>query len=370
MYVAMTGDSGQGKNSSSSASRTLMPCDIHVAKLGSGEGIVHQYAWRERGSDELQWYKRSILFESGEAETLQALITRTSSTLAGEIRSAWMGEAIGFGYSDVRKRLVLPERSYRMSLLSYFTPSMGNVLLDGIAEGTPQRFLFLPIEDPDLPDEDDVREPRRQLDINLPSVDEDALIEVKVPGWIRRQIRDDHRVKVRRRAGSLSDAELLDTHFNLVRLKVALALGIMFGSDRQDYRITRDDWDLSGFVMDKHRETREWLVAAAEAEGHKKDRKEGKSLGIRYAASDEVRKLGPVTDRIIAILTVAKKKGKNDGWMSGGNIRNLMSDAQRKIFDEAMPVLISSGKVESKEEIVAKTASGTRPLTLRFRLVK
>jgi hypothetical protein len=228
---------------------------------------------------------------------------------------------------------------------------MGNVLLDGIAEGTPQRFLFLPVEDPDLPDEDDVREPRRQLDINLPSVDEDALIEIKVPGWIKRQIRDAHRDKVRRQAGVLSDEELLDTHFNLVRLKTAFALGIILGMPRQDYRITKDDWDLSGYVMDKHRETRDRLVASAEAEGHKKDRKAGKSLGVRYAASDEVRAIGPVENRIMEILMKAKKS-KNKGWITGGRLRAAMSPRQREVFDTAISTLESQGKVEAEDTIV------------------
>ncbi len=370
LYVALVGDPGHGKGSSDSASTRLMPCDIATAKLGSGEGITHQYAYREKGEDELQWKQRSVLFESSEAETLRALASRNSSTLMGEVRSAWMGEPIGFGYSDIRKRMVLPRLSYRLSVLASFTPSMGDVLLDGIAEGTPQRFLFLPVHDPHLPEEDDVRHPvDKQINLVLPTVDEDELVKVSVPGWVSRNLRDTHREKVRRKMGSLTDDELLDTHMGLVRLKVAFALGVILNPHRHKYVIASDDWELAGEVMKKSRETRDDLLTAADDARRKKDKKEGQSLGVRYAASDEVRKLGPVVERIVAILIDGEKKGKKDG-MSGGNIRNVMSPAQRKLFDEAMEMLISSNRVESHDSIVGYTATGKRTLALRFRLRK
>lgn len=371
LYVAVVGDPGHGKDSSGVASNRLMPCDAYTARLGSGEGITHQYAYTEKGSSELNWTQRSILFESSEAETLKALKDRNSSTLMGELRSAWMGQAIGFGYSDVRKRLMLPALSYRLSLIASFTPSMGDVILDGISEGTPQRFLFMPTHDAGLPDEDKVKKPRKQLMLNIPPVDENGYTEIAMPGWVGGELRDDQRSKVRREMGDMTDKELLDTHVNLVRLKVAFALGLMLNPHRRHYMISEDDWDLSEFVMDKSRETRDRLIEAAEIARHKKDKKEGKSLGVKFAASDELRKFGPVADRIVDILKVAKKKKKP--WMSGGNIRNLMSPAQRKLFDEAMQYLVSSGRVQEQEQLVAnvKDSDGEkRPLTFRFRLLK
>jgi hypothetical protein len=363
LYVALVGDSGQGKNSSASGANLLMPCDIHVAKFGSGEGITHQYAWREKGGDELQWYKRSILFESGEAETLKALFSRNNSTLAGEIRSAWMGESIGFGYSDVRKRLILPASSYRLSVLATFTPSMGGVLLDGIAEGTPQRFLFLPVHDPNKPKTRSVMKPEDQLIISIPEVDDDELVVVKVPQQIRYDLMDAHDEKVVREFGQMTDEELLDTHFNLLRLKIAFTLGMMLNSHRKRYVVTSDDWDLSGFIMDKHRETRTKLIVAAEAELHKKDKKEGRSLGVRYAASDEIRRDGLVSDRIMQILMKAKK-GKGNEWISGSKLRNLMSPKQRESFDDVIASLESGGKVESAPTVIT---ANNRVLGRRYR---
>lgn len=352
MYVALVGDPGHGKGSSDSAANRLMPCDIATAKLGSGEGITHQYAYRERGDDELQWRQRSVLFESSEAETMRALSTRTSSTLMGEVRSAWMGEPIGFGYSNVQKRMILPRLSYRLSILASFTPSMGDVLLDGIAEGTPQRFLFLPVHDPNMPDEEDMKRPKDdQIILKLPKVDDDELVEVRVPGWISRKLRDDHRSKVRREIGTMTDEELLDTHINLVQLKVAFAIGIILNAHRDKYVVSSDDWDLAGYVMEKSQETRTKLIAAAEVARHSKDKKEGRSLGVRYAASDEMRKVGPATDRIMAILLKAKK-GKSDGWVGGGKLRSGMNSAQREVFDIAIVDLENKGKVESADTIV------------------
>jgi hypothetical protein len=364
LYVALVGDAGQGKGSSDGAAEDLMPFRVHTARLGSGEGIAHQYAYRDKDRT-FHWRDhRSILFESSEAETLKALATRNSSTLWGEVRSAWMGEGIGFGYSDFRKSLPLEALGYRMSILASFTPSMGDVLLDGIAEGTPQRFLFLPVNDPDLPDEDDTEDVREHIDLNVIDVDEGKPISVKVPGFITGTIRDSHREKVRREFGSIDENELLDTHINLVRLKVAFAIGIIH-PHRKDYRITRDDWELSGYVMDKSRETRDKLIAAAEAARDVKDKKEGKSLGKRYAASDEVRKIDPVAERIIKILRDAKKS-KHE-WVAGGKLRNAMSPAQRGSFDEAAALLERTGRIESQPTIITVN---NRVLGVRFRLLK
>jgi hypothetical protein len=351
LYVALVGNPGFGKGSSDGASIELMPCDIATAKLGSGEGITHQYAWRDKGSSEIEWHQRSVLFESGEAETMKALSTRNSSTLMGEVRSAWMGEPIGFGYSDIRKRLILPRISYRMSILASFTPSLGDTLLDGIHEGTPQRFLFLPVSEPSIPDAGTVRRTTDQLMINIPSVDEDELVEVRVPPWIQHDILDAHIKKVRCDFGVLSDEELLETHSNLLRLKVAFILGVIMNSHRKKYVISNDDWDLSEFVMNKHRETRDKLIIAAEAIKHKKDKKEGRSLGVRYAASDEMRAVDPAQDRIMEILVKAKK-AKGDGWVSGGKLRSAITPRLREVFDSAITGLESQGKVESADTII------------------
>jgi hypothetical protein len=347
-----------------------MPCDITTAKLGSGEGITHQFAYREKGEDELQWKQRSILFESSEAETIKALATRNSSTLMGEIRSAWMGEPIGFGYSDARKRLILPRMSYRLSVLASFTPSMGDVLLDGIAEGTPQRFLFLPVHDPHLPDEESVRNPvSKQIKLVLPKVHEDELVTVRVPGWVSRGLRDTHRDKVRREMGSLTDEELLDTHIGLVQLKVAFALGIILNPHRDKYVIASDDWDLAGVVMEKSRETRARLLATAEAARHKKDKREGKSLGVRFAASDEQRKIGPVADAIVVVLSKHKKRNGGDGWLAGGKLRSSMTPSRRDkdLFEAALVMLEDSGRVETKPAIIS---ANQRNLGFKHRLIR
>jgi hypothetical protein len=369
IYVALVGDPGHGKGSSDGAAARLMPCDIYSSKLGSGEGITHQFAGRDKDG-ELVWHERSILFESSEAETMRALAGRKDATLMGELRSAWMGEQLGFAYSDVKKRLVLKALSYRLSVLASFTPSVSDVLLDGVYEGTPQRFLYLPVSEPELPDEDFIKRPRSQLRLNIPSVNELDLVQVEVPSWVRYELREDHRAKVRREFGQMSESELLDTHINLVRLKTAFALGLVTNPHRNDYYVSEDDWEMSEYIMNKSRETRDRMIEAAESARVSKDRKEGHSLGTRYAASDEVRKLGSVPGRILTILREERKNGKSNGWMSGGNIRNKMTQQQRKAFSDAMDSLTADGKVETKPGATSTPSSGSITLTLRYRIVK
>jgi hypothetical protein len=368
IYIALVGDPGHGKGSSDGAAARLMPCDIYSSKLGSGEGITHQFAYRDKADGELQWRERSILFESSEAETMRALAGRKDTTLMGELRSAWMGESLGFAYSDVRKRLVLPSLSYRLSVLASFTPSVSDVLLDGVYEGTPQRFLYLPVSEPELPDEDAIKRPRTQLHLNVPPVSELDLVQVEVPSWVRYELREDHRAKVRREFGQMSEGELLDTHINLVRLKAAFALGLVTNPHRHDYYISEEDWELSGFVMNKSRETRNRMIEAAESARLSKNKKEGKDLGVRYEAADERRRLGPAMERIEVILRAARKDG--NPIMSPGHIRQKMSPNQRKLFDEAVQPLIRDGKVEEVKGVIATSAQGRRALSVRFRWAK
>jgi len=117
MFVALVGSSGVGKGSAEGAAIRAVhfPENIYTAPVGSGEGIAHQYAHREK-RDVIQ-DRDSVLFTVSEVDILTALGQRTGSTLLSQLRSAYSGERLGFGYADAMKRLPIERHSYRLGLV-------------------------------------------------------------------------------------------------------------------------------------------------------------------------------------------------------------------------------------------------------------
>ncbi len=69
-----------------------------------------------------------------------------------ELRKLWMGEQLGFNNASKATRSILAAHSYRASLIVGVQPIKAGPLLDDADGGTPQRFMFLPVGDPDAPE--------------------------------------------------------------------------------------------------------------------------------------------------------------------------------------------------------------------------
>jgi hypothetical protein len=152
-------------------------------------------------------------------------------------------------------------------------PGRADTLLDDETGGTPQRFVWLPAEDPDAPDEQP-EEPDEQTidylkrdkppvpdDLHDPEAMQDYLDMVLAdPQWepmevsrnIRREVDADRLTRLR---GEAEDS--LDGHAMLSKLKVAAALAIICGSSD---KITDEDWDLAEWVMEVSDFTRQQVI--------------------------------------------------------------------------------------------------------------
>ena len=92
---------------------------VHL-DTGSGEGIPKLYAYKKkvRGQEPQQVNLRNAAMLSVlEIDTFAALTSRGGSTLMPELRKAWMGEQLGFWWSDAEKRVTVMEHRYRMSMV-------------------------------------------------------------------------------------------------------------------------------------------------------------------------------------------------------------------------------------------------------------
>lgn len=238
LFCALVGPSGVGKGGSESAGRDAVAFtgstifDLQELPLGSGEGIARTFT----GDDS----PHTALFTAAEIDSIAALFTRQGSTLEGELRKMWTGETLGFTNAQKTTRTHVERLSYRAGVIVGVQPLRAQALLSGADGGTPQRFVWLPVLDPDRPTErPDTPEPISvQVPIWMPG-------DVVVPD-IAIQAVDAHQAAIHR---SDPDVDPLAGHALLCRLKVACGLMLLDGRNEERPTITDDDWRLAGTVM-------------------------------------------------------------------------------------------------------------------------
>lgn len=249
LFAALVGDSGAGKNASEAVGRDAISWNtennLAPVSPGSGEGIA-----RTLMGDP------TALFVASEVDTLGALFARKGQTLEPELRKLYMGEHLGFANAGKDTRTAVDALMYRAGLIVGVQPLRAGTLLHGRDGGTPQRFLWAPVRDLDMP----TTRPARMdpLTVTPPSWTPGRLREIKVCDPARDEIEqqyiDYHR--------GTSGVDPLDGHTLLTRLKVAA--GLMVLAERCDGGVTDDDWSIAGQIMAVSRATRAAVVAAAE----------------------------------------------------------------------------------------------------------
>lgn len=161
LFLGLVGPSGGGKGAAEAAAKDavrftrLLETPPVEAGVGSGEGIAHTYLRYVPGKKgepgTVEQHNTRAIFRAPEVDTLAALKGRQGSTLLPKLRDAWIGDALGFAYADVTRRLDLRAHQYRLCLIVGIQPNRAAVLLDDADGGTPQRFLWLPTMDPHVP---------------------------------------------------------------------------------------------------------------------------------------------------------------------------------------------------------------------------
>lgn len=345
LFVGLVGDSGDGKDIAQKVARDALDMgETHfmVAPLGSGEGLSHMFMKQMKGQDEPEMYNQSALVTIGEIDTLGALASRQSSTVASQLRQAAMGEQLGMFYVDQAKRMMVPEHKYRMCLIAGIQPSRSAVLLNDSAGGTPQRFIWLPAGDPQAPDfppeepnpwpwvPPDWMRARQATSagapcrvMTLPKVATDAIVQARLD-------------RLR------GNGEALDGHSLLTRAKVASAIGVLDG--RTD--ITDEDWHLSGIVMAVSDTQRARCQAALlddrirsnQAQAHAEAEK---AVVIEERVSQE--KLKRVAGVIRRRLSTVGDKGE-----TLSNLRKAVASQDREYAESAVDALLFAGEIRSE----------------------
>ncbi len=333
LFVGLVGPSGSGKGAAEAAGTEAVQLGhLQTAGVGSGEGIAHLFMTREKR--DLVQHTRAVLFTVPEVDSLTALTERRGATLLPELRKAWVGEPLGFAYADPTKRLPVPAHQYRLAIVAGIQPARAAGILNDKDAGTPQRFLWLPATDPDVPDvPPDAPDPHHWQPPVWPARDR-TTGRVPLPVCEHaRAVVDSARV-----ARLRGDGDALDGHGLLARLKVGAALALLDGRAE----VADDDWTLAGTVLDVSNATRAEVVETMRSSTAEANRNRGEAEGERAVIVTE--KVEDAAVRRVARLLTRKLVGAADGIV-GADLRKRLAGRDRGHFDAAIDRLLDAGQI-------------------------
>ncbi len=271
LYMAFRGRSGAGKSTPAAAAADLLPVQppgvVGPLALGSGEGLVEAFmelveeTYDDGGKTKKRKVKKQVhhgaLFSLDEGQLLADLANRRGSTILSVLRTAWSGGDPGQANASIETRRSLAAGSYAVGLVSLWQDKAAALLIADADGGTPQRFVWLPTDDPDAtttpPDWPGPLDWEPPAMIRLGTRITPNPLDVDPA--IADEIRDARVAELR---GHITP-DPLDAHRRLNKLKVAGVLAVL------DHRktIEPDDWQLAETIMTVSDQVRNWVVAEA-----------------------------------------------------------------------------------------------------------
>lgn len=334
MMAVFVAASGGGKGISDATARLAWPADIHEEGLGSGQGISELFKEPKNPEDRIS----RAIFMVPEIDHLAALDAGQGNNTRATIKAAVMGERLGSkGASTATSRMVAPH-TYRMCLSVAGQYGHCGVILDDATGGTPQRALWFPSTDPDMP-ADRIGDPA-PLDSTIPSwaPGADGVVEIAYgPAEITETIIAAHLARQR------GEGDALDGHWMLLRCKVAALLAIMHGRSV----VSERDWELSAMVMQVSDITRQAVIDHDRQAARAKVRERALSRAVGEEAIDD-RRLDVVKRRVLKVLA--------EGRTPRNKLTARMGKREyRELLDSAIAELAADGKVSA----VSATQGGT-----------
>lgn len=318
LLCAFVSPSGGGKGISDKVARLAWPTSIPELPIGSGEGIAAAFKKPDTADADHEPLTAAI-FMVPEVDTLAGLASRQGSILLAQLKSMAMGEQLGQSNAQKATSRIVEAHSYRCCLSVGAQPGHCGVIFADTTGGTPQRFLWFPTIDPDMPAEP-VHDPQ-PLSTSIPNWQPaaDGVIEVSYgPEEIARTVIEAHLARQR------GEADALDGHATLTRLKVAALLAVM----HQRSVVSDTDWELSEIVMAVSDRTRSWIVEHARQAERAKTRARARSRAEFDEMLDE-RHAATVRKRLLELLATGPK--------ARSVLRRAMGKQHyREVFDEVL----------------------------------
>ncbi|MGP5038764.1 hypothetical protein [Corynebacterium variabile] len=361
MLVGLVGAPGAGKGAARRTALDLFeytdsngtPVHTPMLGVGSGEGLAQTFALVTRTDDNGQEVTTQpvtrAVFDDTEVSTLAKKSDRRGSTLLPMLCKAYMGEDLGNQNGSAESSRLVPDHTYRMCLTVGIQPDRAGVLLDDVGGGTPQRFTWLPVSYPGMPD---VTPPTPDVfKIRLPFGTMETVQTGVEPVTVTIPTVAENAIRRARLSSGRGESQGLDGHTLLTREKVAIALALMSGS----LAVTDADWHAAGAVIALSTATREMCReackgAAVEASAARRiEDAEGKDqaaehLAARYAAT--------VREKVLGLLEQspgAVPFRDLNNRVSGSKVSDGLS--QRDRLPGVLHALIEDGLILSSETV-------------------
>jgi hypothetical protein len=371
-FAAIVGASGFGKSSSVDLAEAILPGvpgldDLWRRPLGSGEGMSEAYMGsREEGTGEFyqsgprqgEEKTRTVraqitsnaLFFLDEGETLAKLMAeRSGATLGQQIRTAWTGGTLGQSNgTQERTRIV---RDYAMGLLIGYQPETAYSLLDGVMQGTPQRFMWGRVADPLAPD--DVPGWPGELELDLSAMLGDPAIDAPpvTVGMTLTLKREIDQTQLERLRGKTEGMDGFNSHRQATLIKIAGLLALLAGRNV----INEDDWELAKVMWRTSCAIRDRLIAARERDEIKKAEDRTKRDVERATAVAKATGVldGPtekVARRFVSVIG-------EEGPQKIGYLNRKISPRNRGLIPDAVEMALEEGWLKRGDDDVLEIGS-------------
>lgn len=277
-----------------------------------------------------------------EGRVLTELASRSGSTLTSTLRSIFSGATIGQTNASKETHRNLQAGSYVFGVLLGIQPRAAMDLFGDleVAAGTTQRFLWACAQHPDVGAIEPTGgvEPLERPEIGTSDNPLTALGGV-MPIDTPEAVFDEVRARmIARMRGDAKGAEL-DTHRDLLRLKVMGTLALLEGRQAA----SEDDWRLAGVVMDNSDDVRRWVqdnIASAVLEARAAEGRKAAARQAQVEADQERRAFDS------AVRSVANRANRSPGEVvSKRDLRHAVAGKHRALvdLDEVIANVVADG---------------------------
>ncbi|WP_100458576.1 hypothetical protein [Mycobacteroides abscessus] len=389
-FVGLVAPPGRGKSVTFRLATELIPPKGMPLPDGTGQGIVKAFGERAKISKDdegkpldvpyvvTRYHTHALVLHAPEVTTLNAEFVREGSKTAGMMRSLWVGETVGMTNAERERAGAINSNMARLCGIWGVQPQNAVAIMDQVADGTPQRFLWVPARDrrfrhhPELLT--NVGHPPQNTSFPFPVFgntppgiamgttlpmelrDDDPLPEAI---WVHRTADMDAAVKAADDAyeAALGDYEeydevpsdvadklnaaVMQSHAVLMRIKLAAKLGFLWGNTEPD----ATDWELAGVLLELSTAEAAGVWSRCAAEAKKEAAARGTTRGVEQDAADVARnmaKAARVEDVASTVYTVLAREG---GCTEKALARPLAA-TKRPYIRDALRHLEDNGKAE------------------------
>ncbi|WFF09095.1 hypothetical protein O7622_11295 [Micromonospora sp. WMMD1076] len=381
LFVGLVGPSGAGKDAAIDTADEILGRGAPNARVeaASGQGIDAAFTHPHPKEGPIQFCD-SVLFEVSEIDSLAAAAGMNGSTTMPTLRKVFTGKALGAHYAAKDKRRPVGQHKYRAALVAGIQPARAGVLLDDADGGTPQRWVWLPTNDPTRY-RGRFAMPEQVIEIGWTDYDTYSAVGVQP---------DDEPVKHKDRvvveicptaeqailavqeaklgADLIGQAGDLQGHALFTRLKVAALLGFL-GQRRGPAEVTEEDWEIAGLLMTVSEHTRGLCQQVLAEKARQTSVARGRSRARQAEAeADEAANIADERQQRIEELTgkaVEKLKAAGGTEMSPRELlKGCMDGATRaRLGDEVLAQVVEVAGVQQGPEV---SAGGRKIRKLRW----